>query len=219
MNEARQIGEVAKEFEMEVPRLRQWCDKGLVSSSKKSNARWIPVSEFEKIKRIKEIFDDAAARKVRITFEDVKKELEKDQAFEIVKEEIVKKEQQEMFSNSFEHALKNIGMEEIFMVIAEKMKETVTKEDLEPVFTQLRNQQMTLLESKKEEREKLEHIESELKEVKGLLEKERNEREREHQQRLRTEDKLLSIESKMNTIVNSIPKETEKKKGLFGWFK
>ena len=46
------IGPVAERFNIEVPRLRTWCDKGLIEFDKRSTGRWIPKLNFPKYKRL-----------------------------------------------------------------------------------------------------------------------------------------------------------------------
>jgi hypothetical protein len=46
------IGPVAERFNIEIPRLRTWCDKGLIEFDKRSTGRWISEIEFPKIKKL-----------------------------------------------------------------------------------------------------------------------------------------------------------------------
>ena len=112
------IGPVAEKFEIEVPRLRTWCDKGLIEFDKRSTGRWIPNTEFPKIQKIIEIF----SRGGNVTFSDVKEELIKENLYhqlQIDKEQEEKsKEMAAMLGQAFEQS----GANEMFMQIGEEFR-------------------------------------------------------------------------------------------------
>jgi predicted site-specific integrase-resolvase len=112
------IGPVAEKFEIEVPRLRTWCDKGLIEFDKRSTGRWIPNTEFPKIQKIIEIF----GRGGNVTFSDVKEELIKENLYhqlQIDKEQEAKsKEMAAMLGQAFEQS----GANEMFMQIGEEFR-------------------------------------------------------------------------------------------------
>jgi predicted site-specific integrase-resolvase len=112
------IGPVAEKFEIEVPRLRTWCDKGLIEFDKRSTGRWIPNTEFPKIQKIIEIF----GRGGNVTFSDVKEELIKENLYhqlQIDKEQEAKsKEMAAMLGQAFEQS----GANEMFKQIGEEFR-------------------------------------------------------------------------------------------------
>ena len=46
------IGPVAEKFNIEIPRLRTWCDKGLIEFDKRSTGRWIQKPNSLKYKKL-----------------------------------------------------------------------------------------------------------------------------------------------------------------------
>lgn len=108
------IGPCAEKFELEVPRLRTWCDKGLVEFDKRSTGRWIPVTEFPKIEKIKEIF----SRGGNITFADVKEELIKDNLFRELKINTEEEKKVQEMAATMEKAFKKTGATDFFSAIA-----------------------------------------------------------------------------------------------------
>lgn len=112
------IGPVAEKFNIEIPRLRTWCDKGLIEFDKRSTGRWIPETEFPKIQKIIEIFN----RGGNITFADVKEELVKENLYhqlQINKEQETKtKEMAELLGQAFEQS----GANEMFMQIGNEFQ-------------------------------------------------------------------------------------------------
>src|SRR3954447_15475335 len=112
------IGPVAEKFEIEVPRLRTWCDKGLIEFDKRSTGRWIPNTEFPKIQKIIEIF----GRGGNVTFSDVKEELIKQNLYHQLQtdkeQEAKSKEMAVMLGQAFEQS----GANEMFKQIGEEFR-------------------------------------------------------------------------------------------------
>jgi len=120
------IGPVAEKFGIEVPRLRTWCDKDLIEFDKRSTGRWIPNTEFPKIKKIIEIFN----RGGNVTFDDVKEELIKENLYHQLqtnkKQEIKSKEMATLLGQAFEQS----GANEMFMQIGNefhKMQQEINR--------------------------------------------------------------------------------------------
>lgn len=108
------IGKVAEKFEIELPRLRVWCNKGLIESDKRSTGRWIPSTEFPKIEKVKEVFASGG----NVTFVDVKEELIKHNLYN----NLQRKEEEEVKAKEMavilEKALEKSGAAELFQTIA-----------------------------------------------------------------------------------------------------
>ena len=108
------IGKVAEKFEIELPRLRVWCNKGLIDSDKRSTGRWISSIEFPKIEKVKEVFASGG----NVTFADVKEELIKHNLYS----NLQRKEEEEVKAKEMavilEKALEKSGAAELFQTIA-----------------------------------------------------------------------------------------------------
>ncbi|PAF20055.1 hypothetical protein CHH49_18080 [Terribacillus saccharophilus] len=113
MNEVP-IGKVAKEFKVDNARLRDWCKKGLIHAEMRSNARYIPESEFDKIKFIRDFFDQAKKAGTRVTFDDVRRELNNRGIIQEKKEE---EKLNEIVSLQAEALEKALGGEQLFKSI------------------------------------------------------------------------------------------------------
>lgn len=72
MTQEKIISEIAKDVGIEVPRLRDWCNRGFVVAEKKGNKRYIPITEIDKIRKIKEFFNRGEELGVQRTFEDLR---------------------------------------------------------------------------------------------------------------------------------------------------
>ncbi|MBT2602014.1 hypothetical protein J7E55_02915 [Bacillus sp. ISL-53] len=112
------IGPVAERFGIEVPRLRTWCDKGLIEFDKRTTGRWIPHTEFPKIEKIIEIFN----RGGNVTFDDVKEELIKENLYHQLQtdkeQEAKTKEMALLLGQAFEQS----GANEMFLQIGHEFK-------------------------------------------------------------------------------------------------
>lgn len=225
---AKSIGEVAKELRIDTARLRDWCNKGLVEHfTKTGGARWIWLSEYEKIRKIKSIFDDGQKRGIRVTFEDVKEQLLKDDLLDNHKEE----QQNEVIVKNTERALKNIGVDEVLMLLAEKFQDVPNKKDLAALVEGLKNQNQQPLQIEDlETKEKLGRLETEVKDMKEILlqtrihqEKEneyyKQQIEREKAARQKSEDQLALIQSQLNGISKTINEaKNQENKGFWAKF-
>lgn len=118
--ELKGIGEISKECGIELPRLRDWCNRGLVEFQMKSNTRYIPVSEIKKIEKIRDIFDDSKKRGVRKTFDEIREELEKENLFLIHKENKETEKIEMGLTDAFAKVLQETGMAEVFLTIGEQ---------------------------------------------------------------------------------------------------
>lgn len=120
------IGPCAEKFGLEVPRLRTWCDRGLVAFDKRSTGRWIPSTEFSKIKMIKEIFE----RGGNVTFEDVKQELIKANLYNQLQTNKEEEEKVQEMAVTMEKAFAKSGAVELFSAIATEFN-TVTRNQVQ----------------------------------------------------------------------------------------
>lgn len=112
------IGPVAERFGIEVPRLRTWCDRGLIEFDKRTTGRWIPNTEFPKIKKIIQVFN----RGGNITFDDVKEELIKENLYQQLQIDKEKEGKSKEMALLFEKAFEQSGASEMFMQIGIEFK-------------------------------------------------------------------------------------------------
>lgn len=112
------IGPVAEKFKIEVPRLRTWCDKGLIEFDKRSTGRWIPDTEFPKIKKIIEIFN----RGGNITFADVKEELIKENLYHQLQTDKEKEAKSKEMAAVLGQAFEQSGANEMFIQIGDEFR-------------------------------------------------------------------------------------------------
>ncbi|OOR15770.1 hypothetical protein [Bacillus mycoides] len=154
------IGPCAAKFEIEVPRLRVWCDKGLIEYDKRSTGRWIPTTEFPKIEKIKEIF----SRGGNITFDDVKEELIKDNLFRELKTNAEEEQAINEMAANLEKAFERSGATAFFSTIATEFNSLTHKVDtLTEAFEKQNQMQEQLLLEDKSKMEKLEEDNAALK--------------------------------------------------------
>ncbi len=198
------IGPVAEKFNLEVPRLRTWCDKGLVAYDKRSTGRWIPTSEFPKIKMIKEIFE----RGGNVTFADVKQELIKANLYNQLQTNKEEEQKVQEMAVTLEKAFAKTGATELFSAIATEFN-TVTRK-----VTEMSENQAQLLE-------KMDKLEQENEDLRGLVQqlvtsnsdfKETfteymKEKDSERQKQIELESKVEEFESQLN--------ESKQSKGIF----
>lgn len=112
------IGPVAERFGIEVPRLRTWCDKGLIEFDKRSTGRWIPNTEYPKIQKIIEVFN----RGGNVTFDDVKEELIKENLYHQLKTDKEQEEKSKEMTLLLGQAFEQSGANEMFMQIGSEFK-------------------------------------------------------------------------------------------------
>lgn len=111
-----QIGKVADDFEITVNRLRGWCDNELVEfQTDKHNTRFIPNSEYPKIKRIIELTEQ---KKVYPTLKHVREQLQKEDLFHKHQEEFQEKKEIEKTSKIMEEAFSKMQFGETFAEMA-----------------------------------------------------------------------------------------------------
>ncbi|MGX2962127.1 MerR family transcriptional regulator (plasmid) [Peribacillus sp. JNUCC 23] len=112
------IGPVAERFGIEVPRLRTWCDKGLIEFDKRTTGRWIPHTEFPKIEKIIEVFN----RGGNVTFDDVKEELIKENLYHQLQTDKEKTEKENEMALLLGQAFEQSGANEMFMQIGNEFQ-------------------------------------------------------------------------------------------------
>ncbi|KOR76532.1 hypothetical protein AM232_26135 [Bacillus sp. FJAT-21352] len=112
------IGPVAERFDIEVPRLRTWCDKGLIEFDKRTTGRWIPHTEFPKIQKIIEVFN----RGGNVTFDDVKEELIKENLYHQLQIDKEKEEKSKEMALLLGQAFEQSGANEMFMQIGNEFQ-------------------------------------------------------------------------------------------------
>lgn len=112
------IGPVAERFGIEIPRLRTWCDKGLIEFDKRTTGRWIPHTEFPKIKKIIEVFN----RGGNVTFDDVKEELIKENLYHKLQTDKEKEEKSKEMTLLIGQAFEQSGANDMFMQIGNEFK-------------------------------------------------------------------------------------------------
>ncbi|MFJ5625693.1 hypothetical protein ACIQD3_24230 [Peribacillus loiseleuriae] len=112
------IGPVAERFGIEVPRLRTWCDKGLIEFDKRTTGRWIPHTEFPKIEKIIEVFNHGG----NVTFDDVKEELIKENLYHQLQTDEEQKEKENEMALLLGQAFEQSGANEMFMQIGNEFQ-------------------------------------------------------------------------------------------------
>lgn len=111
-----QIGKVAEDFNITVNRLRGWCDNELVEfQTDNHNTRFIPNSEYPKIKRIIELTEQ---KKVYPTLKHVREQLQKEDLFHMRQAEIQEKQEVEKTSKIMEEAFSKMQFGETFAEMA-----------------------------------------------------------------------------------------------------
>jgi predicted site-specific integrase-resolvase len=201
------IGPVAERFNIEIPRLRTWCDKGLIEFDKRSTGRWIPETEFPKIQKIIEIFN----RGGNITFADVKEELIKENLYhqlQIDKEQEEKsKEMAALLGQAFEQS----GANEMFIQIGNEFQRMQQEINRLSQLIEKQNETRLLEDSRisklQEDNEALKGL------VKDLISSDKDlkdtfnvyiqeQRQEESSKRAELEDKLQSIEAQLSNQKN-----------------
>ncbi|MGW6255152.1 MULTISPECIES: hypothetical protein [Bacillati] len=112
------IGPVAERFGIEVPRLRTWCDKGLIEFDKRTTGRWIPHTEFPKIEKIIEVFN----RGGNVTFDDVKEELIKENLYHQLQTDKEHEEKSKEMALLLGQAFEKSGANEMFLQIGNEFQ-------------------------------------------------------------------------------------------------
>lgn len=112
------IGPVAERFGIEVPRLRTWCDRGLIEFDKRTTGRWIPHTEFPKIEKIIEVFN----RGGNVTFDDVKEELIKENLYHQLQTDKEQEEKTKEMTLLLGQAFEQSGANEMFIQIGNEFQ-------------------------------------------------------------------------------------------------
>ncbi|MCM3569835.1 hypothetical protein [Neobacillus mesonae] len=217
MNEVEwlSIGPTAEKFGIEIPRLRTWCDRGLIEVDKRSTGRWIPSTEFPKIEKIKEIFD----RGGNVTYEDVKEELIKSNLYKQYKDNEEEEKKVQEMAELMEKAFEKSGAGEFFMSIASEF--AALRSEISSLTKLVEHQSHQQGQYLLEDKTRMDKLEEDNKALKGLVQqfissdkelKESftnymKERELEKEKHAELEAKLSSIETKIN--------DKPEKKGLF----
>ncbi|MFF5401174.1 hypothetical protein ACFY5J_28710 [Peribacillus butanolivorans] len=145
-----QIGKTAEDFGITVNRLRGWCDNELVEfKTDEHNTRFIPDSEYPKIKRIVEL---TAKKKEYPTLKHVREQLKKEDLFHMHQAEIQEKQEVEKTSKIMEQAFEKMEFGETFLQMAEgytHMRQEVS--ELRNIIENQNNQK--LLESEESKKE------------------------------------------------------------------
>jgi|GEM_PF-6174371 len=206
------IGPVAEKFGIEVPRLRTWCDKGLIEFDKRSTGRWIPNTEFPKIKKIIEIFN----RGGNVTFDDVKEELIKENLYHQLqkdkKQEIKSKEMAALLGQAFEQS----GANEMFMQIGNefhRMQQEINRlSQLVEKHNETRLLEDNRIKKLQEDNEDLKGL------VKDLISSDKDLKDTFHlyiqEQKQEETNKRAELENKLQLIEAQLSSQKNEKKGF-----
>ena len=201
------IGPVAERFGIEVPRLRTWCDKGLIEFDKRTTGRWIPHTEFPKIEKIIEVFN----RGGNVTFDDVKEELIKENLYHQLQtdkeQEAKSKEMTVLLGQAFEQS----GANEMLMQIGDEFRRMKQEINRLSQLVEKQNETRLLEDSKinklQEDNEALKGLvkdlissDKDLKDTFNVYIKEQ--KQEETKKRAELEDKLLLIETQLSSQKN-----------------
>ncbi|MGA9288435.1 MAG: hypothetical protein WBV93_08765 [Anaerobacillus sp.] len=110
------IGQVSKHFDISVSRLRGWCDSELVENVKDNRGRKIPQTEFEKIEKIIEIFDQRGGT---TTLDEVKDELRKN---DLLRFEVAEQQQDERV-NDILQAFGQTGLADLLQQLQQQLNQ------------------------------------------------------------------------------------------------
>ncbi|HAJ3957206.1 hypothetical protein WD019_19115 [Fictibacillus sp. Mic-4] len=193
----RPIGEVAKLHDITVPRLRLWCDKGLVEYDKRSNSRYIPDYEWKKIEKIKKMFDQGEKNGTKVTFDDVRTELVKDQLLEQKEEDQEQKKADRMMKIALERML-NDSIKASFEEIAAGFIQI--KENMSEIQEQLKN---PLHVEDKQAQARFDQVDMQLKAMASMIERLEREKEEEARRRKAAEERIQELTDLFRTYVES----------------
>ena len=197
------IGPVAERFNIEIPRLRTWCDKGLIEFDKRSTGRWIPETEFPKIQKIIEIFN----RGGNITFADVKEELIKENLYHQLQIDKDREEKSKEMAALLGQAFEQSGANELFIQIGSEFQRMQQEINRLSQLIEKQNETKLLEDSRlnklQEDNETLKGL------VKDLISSDKDlkdtfnvymqkQRQEEANKQAELEDKLQLIESQLN---------------------
>lgn len=201
------IGPVAEKFGIEVPRLRTWCDKGLIEFDKRTTGRWIPHTEFPKIQKIIEVFN----RGGNVTFDDVKEELIKENLYHQLQTDNEKEEKTKEMALLLGQAFEQSGANEMFIQIGNEFRRMQQEVNRLSQLVEKQNETRLLEDSRmnklQEDNEVLKGLvkdlissDKDLKDTFNVYIKEQRKEDLNKQSEL--EDKLESIETKLSNQKN-----------------
>lgn len=210
------IGKVAERFEIQVPRLRTWCENGLIEYDRRNTGRWIPKNEFKKIERIITLFSQGS----NITFDDVKEELIKDNLMNELKIKNDEDEKVEEMALMLEKAFEKSGAGDFFITVANQFQTMQQEISNLSKLMNLHHQNQTKLI---EDNSKLDKLLKENSELKDLVVELTNSREQLDNafssfiKDQREKEKIQSdLEAKLDSIETQIRQGNDKKPGFFG---
>jgi predicted site-specific integrase-resolvase len=207
------IGPVAERFGIEVPRLRTWCDKGLIEFDKRTTGRWIPHTEFPKIKKIIEVFN----RGGNVTFDDVKEELIKENLYHQLKTDKEKEEKSKEMSLLLEQAFEQSGANEMFMQIGNEFKRMQQEVNRLSQLVEKQNETRLLEDNRmnkiQEDNEVLKGL------VKDLINSDKDLKDAFNvymkEQKKEEINKQAELKDKLELIEDQLTSQKKEKKGLF----
>lgn len=174
----KSIAETARELNVTTAQLRYWDKQELITSIKESSGRYFHESEFEKIIRIRDLFEEARKAGIKRTYDDIRRELMAENMLMEKEENETLTQQEKVLSVAFERVLQEQGFDQAFQLIAGELNKIVTtNQQLQSEVNELKKSmnQMTLrLDAPKEEekqlRAELDQTNQTLKEVAAALE-------------------------------------------------
>lgn len=206
------IGEVSKNLDIDGARLRDWCKKGLIEHDMRSNTRYIPESEIGKIVKIRDFFQAAKDAGTRKTFDDVREMLEKEDLYYNQQQDLHSREEIKRYENSIQEAIKNIGLENSLLFLAERLRDLPTKSEMTSFFERVEKQKLLEDLSAREELEKVEE----------QLEKSNAQNEEMAKMMEKMTAQMTSIESELKSLKEDSAKDKDaikpEKKGIFRRF-
>lgn len=209
------IGEVSRRLNIDGARLRDWCKKGLVEHEMRSNTRYIPETEIEKIVMIRDFFQAAKEAGTRKTFDDVREMLIKENLYYNQQQDLQSTEEIKRYEKFINEAIKNTRLEESLLFLAERLRDLPTQAEVKSLLEKFEEQKLLEDSSTKEE----------LKRVGEQLEKSEAQNREMAETMKKMVSKMDSIQSELNTLTETKEeKENEEsnskvaRKGLFGRF-
>ncbi|MCM3677233.1 hypothetical protein M3699_26445 [Peribacillus simplex] len=206
------IGPVAERFGIEVPRLRTWCDKGLIEFDKRTTGRWIPHTEFPKIEKIIEVFN----RGGNVTFDDVKEELIKENLYHQLQTDKEQEEKAKEMTLLLGQAFEQSGANEMFLQIGNEFQRMQKEVNRLSQLVEKQNETKLLEDSRinklQEDNEILKGL------VKDLISSDKDLKDTFNvymkEQKKEEIDKQTELEAKLELIEAQLTSEKKEKRGL-----
>ena len=206
------IGPVAEKFSIEVPRLRTWCDKGLIEFDKRSTGRWIPSTEYPKIQKIIEVF----TRGGNVTFDDVKEELIKENLYHQLKTDKEQEDKSKEMTLLIGQAFEQSGANEMFMQIGSEFKRMQQEINRLSKLVEKQNETKLIEDSRlnklQEDNEALKGL------VKNLISSDKDLKDTftvyMQQQKKEESNKQAELEAKLQSFEVQLNSQKKEKKGL-----